>query len=85
MVNRRDNSLAKITVQIPSSLKEDVSLLKKSMGVSMNTIYNEAISEYIAKKKQEQLQKEAQEMLKEYKSNPEILELMEFVEDIYEN
>jgi len=51
----------------------------------MNSIYKEAIAEYIAKKKQEQLQKEAQEMLEEYKNNPEILELMEFVEDIYEN
>ena len=84
MVNVRDNSLSKVTIQIPTYLKNDVSLLKDSLGISMNSIYKEAIIEYIEKKKQEQLQKEALEMLDEYKSNPEIIELMEFVEDIDE-
>lgn len=74
----------KVTVVLPQVLKEEVAQLKETLQVSMNSIYQTAIAEYVAKKKREQLRKEAAMMLEEYNTNPEIQELMEFSEDINE-
>ncbi|NKQ41640.1 MAG: hypothetical protein HF962_08745 [Sulfurovum sp.] len=75
-------ALAKVTVVLPQLLKNEVLQLKETLHVSMNTIYQTAIAEYVAKKKREQLRAEAKMMLDEYSSNPEIQELIEFEEDI---
>ncbi len=74
----------KVTVVLPQVLKNEVVQLKETLHVSMNTIYQTAIAEYVAKKKREQLRAEAASMVNEYKENPEIQELIEFEEEINE-
>jgi predicted transcriptional regulator len=42
-------SIEKVTFNIPSELKQEVVKLKNELNVSLNTIYNNAISEYVKK------------------------------------
>ena len=79
------NSIEKVTIHLPQVLKQEVVQLKGSLHVSMNAIYQTAIAEYVAKKKREQLRAEALSMVDEYTQNPEILEWVEFEEDVDEN
>ena len=65
----------KVTVVLPQTLKEEVAKLKQEMHTSMNTIYQTAIAEYVARKKREKLRAEAASMVEEYQSNPEYAEL----------
>jgi len=74
----------KVTVILNRELKEDVAKLKEQLHVSMNTIYQTAIEEYVAKKKSEKIRQEAKEMVNEYKNNLEMKELSDFEEDLYE-
>lgn len=74
----------KVTVILPSLIKQEVVKLKDELKVSMNSIYQTAIVEYVEKKRREQIKKEALEMVSEYKNNPEMQELSAFEEDIYE-
>ena len=74
----------KVTVILNRELKEDVAKLKEQLHVSMNTIYQTAIAEYVAKKKSEKIRQEAKEMVNEYKNNLEMKELSDFEEDLYE-
>ncbi len=80
---KEKSSLEKVTVVLPQVLKNEVLQLKKTLHISMNTIYQTAIAEYVAKQKKEQLRKEAMLMLEEYQNNPEIQELIEFEEEIH--
>jgi microcompartment protein CcmK/EutM len=78
------NSIEKVTLLLPRLLKEEVAKLKESLHVSMNSIYQTAIAEYVARKKREQLRQEALMMVDEYRTNPEILELIDFEEELHE-
>ena len=82
--SQEKNSIEKVTLLLPQPLKEEVMQLKESLQVSMNSIYQMAIAEYVAKKKREQLRQEALMMVDEYNTNPEILELIDFEEDLNE-
>jgi hypothetical protein len=85
MVSTKEkNSIEKVTLLLPQLLKEEVVELKESLHVSMNSIYQTAITEYVTKKKREQLRQEAQMMVDEYHTNPEILELIDFEEELHE-
>ena len=79
---KEKSSVEKVTVVLPQLLKNEVLQLKETLHVSMNSIYQTAIAEYVAKKKREQLREEAKMMLEEYSNNAEIQELIEFEEDI---
>jgi len=81
---QKKSSVEKVTVVLPQLLKNEVLQLKETLHVSMNTIYQTAIAEYVAKKKKEQLRAEAKMMLDEYTQNPEMQELIEFEEEINE-
>lgn len=74
----------KITIAIPTHLKEEVVKLKDDLKVSMNSIYQTAIQEYVKQKNREKLRAEALQMVDEYKNNPEMMELSNFQEDIVE-
>lgn len=74
----------KVTVVLPKNLKHDVEELKKTLKISMNSIYQLAIAEYVDKKRRESLREEALLMVKEYNANPELLELSSLQEDIHE-
>jgi hypothetical protein len=82
--SQEKNSIEKVTLLLPKLLKEEVMQLKESLQVSMNSIYQMAIAEYVAKKKREQLRQEALIMVDEYNTNPEILELIDFEENLNE-
>lgn len=54
MVNRySSNSFEKVTFNIPSELKEQVIALKDELKVSLSSIYNEAITNYLKQKELE--------------------------------
>jgi len=78
------NLQEKVTVVLPRSVKQEVARLKETLHISMNTIYQTAIAEYVEKMQRIQVQKEAQEMVSEYETNSEMLELTNFEEDLYE-
>lgn len=74
----------KVTITLPTQIKDEVAKLKDEMKISMNSIYQTAIQEYIKKKNKERLRLEASLMVEEYKSNPEMIELANFEEDLVE-
>ncbi|MEA2028276.1 MAG: hypothetical protein U9N49_04815 [Campylobacterota bacterium] len=56
MVNNYGNSVEKVTFNIPTELKEQVVALKDELKVSLSSIYNEAISNYLQQKEIEKWQ-----------------------------
>jgi hypothetical protein len=74
----------KVTITLPTQIKEEVVKLKDEMQTSMNSIYQSAIQEYVKQKKRERLRLEASQMVEEYKTNPEMIELSNFEEDVVE-
>jgi len=72
----------KVTVVLPKELKSEVEELKKTLKISMNSIYQLAIAEYVDKKRRESLRKQASSMIQEYSQNQELAELQSFSEDI---
>ena len=74
----------KITIILPTQIKQEIVKLKDDLKVSMNSIYQEAIEEYVKKKNREKLRKEASLMVDEYNNNSEMIELANFEEDIVE-
>lgn len=75
----------KVTITLPIQIKEEVAKLKDEMKISMNSIYLTAIQEYIKQKNREKLRLEALQMVEEYKTNPEMIELGNFEENIVEH
>jgi predicted transcriptional regulator len=72
MVNTySSNSFEKVTFNIPSELKEQVMALKDELKVSLSSIYNEAIANYLKQKElgleslEEALQTHKNELKKE--------------------
>ena len=57
MVNTYGKSIEKVTFNIPLELKEQVIALKDELKVSLSTIYNEAIANYIKQKELEKWQR----------------------------
>jgi predicted transcriptional regulator len=58
MVNTySSNSFEKVTFNIPSELKEQVMALKDELKVSLSSIYNEAIANYLKQKELDNWQK----------------------------
>lgn len=74
----------KITILLPTLVKQEVVKLKSDLKMSMNSIYLVAISDFVKRKNREKLRNEAESMLDEYQTNPERIELLEFEEDLYE-
>lgn len=74
----------KTTISIPTHLKEEVIKLKNELGVSMNSICQTAIEEYLNQKDIEKLRAGALEMVDEYAKNTELLEWSNFEDDIIE-
>jgi len=57
MVNTYGSSMEKVTFNIPKELKKQVVALRDELKVSLSTIYNEAIANYIKQKELEKWQK----------------------------
>ena len=68
MTSTKNTNINKVTFNISSDLKRDLVILKNELRVSFNTIYNNALKEYVKKqelKKWEQGAKKASQN-KEY-------------------
>ena len=50
MALSQNNSMEKVTFNIPTELKEQVIALKEDLQMSLSAIYNEAISNYLKQK-----------------------------------
>jgi len=74
----------KITILLPTLVKQEVVKLKSDLKMSMNSIYLTAIADFVKRKNREKLRNEAESMLDEYQTNPERIELLEFEEDLHE-
>ena len=83
MVN--NPSIEKVTFNIPSDLKERASRLKDELHISMSALYKDAIDAYVKQKEREKWENAAKLMRKEYESNPELKEWVEFEDEIYDN
>ena len=57
MANTYSGSMEKVTFNIPTELKEQVIALKNELKVSLSSIYNEAIANYIKQKELEKWKK----------------------------
>jgi post-segregation antitoxin (ccd killing protein) len=77
-------NVEKITITIPSELKERLAALKDELHLSVSAIYREAVMLYIAKKETESWEKGALIASAEYKNNPELKDWSEFAGDNYE-
>ena len=57
MAKTYGNQLEKVTFNIPVELKEQVLALKEELHISLSSIYNEAIANYIKQKELDKWQK----------------------------
>ena len=58
-ISYSEHSIEKVTFNLDKNLKEKVMALKKEMGVSLSSIYNEAIADYLKRKELERWEKAA--------------------------
>lgn len=77
-------STQKVTFNLPTELKNDVLKLKDELEVSLNTIYKNAIAEYIEKQEIQKWEKAAQLASKDKKYLALCDELSNAKEDFYE-
>jgi len=84
MVNTYGSHIEKITFNIPLELKEQVVALKDELKVSLSSIYNEAIANYIQQKELEKWQKGVNLALKDQQYMALTKELGSDNGDIYE-
>lgn len=84
MVYTYGNQSEKVTFNIPTELKEKVLALKNEMHVSLSSIYNEAIDNYIKQKELDKWQKAVSLALKDEKYISLSKELASDNVDLYE-
>jgi post-segregation antitoxin (ccd killing protein) len=84
MANLYGSSTEKVTFNISTDLKKQVMALKKELNVSLSTIYNEAIANYIKQKELEKWQKGIELALKDKEYLDNAKELGSDSGDIYE-
>jgi predicted transcriptional regulator len=84
MANLYGSSTEKVTFNISIDLKKKVVALKDELNVSLSTIYNEAIANYIKQKELEKWQKGIELALKDKEYLENAKELGSNSEDIYE-
>jgi predicted transcriptional regulator len=84
MANLYGSSAEKVTFNISIDLKKKVVALKDELNVSLSTIYNEAIANYIKQKELEKWQKGIELALKDKEYLENAKELGSNSEDIYE-
>ena len=76
--------IEKVTFNIPSELKQEVVKLKNELNVSLNTIYNNAISEYIKKQEMKKWKKGVELASKNREYLQDSQELSDVGVEIYE-
>jgi len=84
MVNTYGNQVEKVTFNIPVELKEQVIALKEELHVSLSTIYNEAIANYIKQKELDKWEQGVSLALEDKEYMALTRELASDSEDVYE-
>jgi len=79
-----NSSIEKVTFNIPSELKQEVVKLKDELKVSLNTIYKNAISEYVKKQELKKWQKAIEHASKNKEYLKHAQELSDTGVEIYE-
>ena len=84
MVLAKDRDIQKVTVTIPSDLKQKAVELKQSLDISLNSIFNTALEEYLKKQELAKWEKGAKlaSKNKEYIKNSK--ELSDMSDSVYE-
>ncbi|WP_292659031.1 type II toxin-antitoxin system CcdA family antitoxin [Nitratifractor sp.] len=74
-ISYSEHSIEKVTFNLDKNLKEKVMALKKEMGVSLSSIYNEAIADYLKRKELERWEEAASKAVndQEYRSFGEVV------------
>ena len=72
MVGEIDRRKEKVTLTLPVSLKKELMKLKSQTGMSLSTIYAEALEEYLAKKERQKWRRAAMEAKKHYLEDEEL-------------
>lgn len=76
-------SMEKITISVPSELKDKVLELKNEFNTSISSIYNEAMEEYLKQKEIQKWQKAAELASKDEEYMKFVKEMNNSVDDIY--
>jgi len=84
MVKTYGNHTEKVTFNIPVELKKQLMVLKEEMHVSLSSIYNEAIANYIRQKELEKWQHGVEAALQDQTYLTQTKELGEDGEELYE-
>ena len=84
MVHTYGNHVEKVTFNIPVELKEQVVALKEELHVSLSTIYNDAIVNYLKQKELDKWQKGVNLALKDTSYMALTQEIASDGGDIYE-
>ena len=84
MVLTKDRNIQKVTVTIPSELKQKAVQLKQSLNISLNTIFNTALDEYLKKQELEKWERGAKLASKNKEYIQSSKELSDINESIYE-
>ena len=84
MANIYGSNYEKVTFNMPIELKKKVLKLKEELNVSLSTIYNEAIANYIEQKELERWKKGVSLALKDSEYKKLYKELSSDSGDIYE-
>lgn len=77
-------STQKVTFNLPTELKDEVLKLKDELEVSLNTIYKNAIAEYVEKQEIKRWEEAAKMASKDEKYLALCEELSKTKEDLYE-
>lgn len=75
----------KITVTIPSALKEQLQALKQELQTSMSAIYKEALQSYLEQKEREKWARAADRMAKVYEEDEVLRDWVEFEEGFHDD
>ena len=78
------NSMEKVTFNIPSDLKQEVLKLKEEMKVSLNTIYKNAIADYIKKQELKKWEDAVKKASQNREYTQELKEMTDSGVEIYE-
>lgn len=65
-----------VTIVLPSAVIQEMVKIKNELEISLNSLYQTAIEEYVEKINRQKLRQEAIEMIEEYKNNSERKELL---------
>ncbi|MFK5975555.1 MAG: hypothetical protein QM493_03500 [Sulfurovum sp.] len=84
MATMYGNSIEKVTFNMPSEIKEQVMSLKDELKVSLSSIYNEAITNYLKQKEIEKWNRGVSLSLKDKEYMAMIKELKDDNGDFYE-